>query len=308
MFSNPSPIVIFAFNRLYHLQETVKALCVNDLAPETELWIYCDGERNDNEKAKVSAVRSYCHSISGFKKVTVVEREKNYGLSRNIIEGVSELLNKYETIIVLEDDLLTSPHFLRYMNEGLQIYERDKDVISIHGYLLPIKEKMPETFFLKGADCFGWATWKNKWSYFEKDGTILLDQLNSRKLTSDFDFNSSYPYTKMLQDQINGINDSWAVRWYASAFLLNMYTLYPGRSLVFHNGGDNSGTNAGVESMLDCTLSETPVKVIWQQPTQYTPAYLAFSAFMKKMANPGLYLRIKRKASFYIKKIKRIGH
>ena len=124
-----------------------------------------------------------------------------------------------DKVIVLEDDLVTSPHFLQYMNDGLGIYERDDRVISIHGYSYPVHGKLPETFFLRGADCLGWATWKRGWDLFEDDGQRLLNELERRNLTRSFDFDGSYPYTQMLRDQIAGSNSSWAVRWYASAFL-----------------------------------------------------------------------------------------
>ena len=151
---------------------------------------------------------------------------------------------------MLEDDLLTSPYFLDFMNEGLSIYEEDEKVISIHGYVYPISEKLPETFFLRGADCWGWATWKRGWDLFEPDGGLLLNKLEESKQTEEFDFNRSYPYTQMLKDQINGKTNSWAVRWYASAFLQNKYTLYPGKSLVSNIGGDGSGTNTGLNQFI----------------------------------------------------------
>ena len=144
----------------------------------------------------------------------------------------------------MEDDLVTSPHFLQYMNESLDLYQQEERVISIHAYMYPVKEELPETFFLRGADCWGWATWKRSWQLFESDGAKLLEQLNSQNLTREFNFNGSYPYVRMLKDQIKRRNNSWAIRWYASAFLANRLTLYPGASLVQNIGHDGSGVHS----------------------------------------------------------------
>ena len=153
------------------------------------------------------------------------------------------MLEKYDGVIVLEDDLLTSRHFLKYMNNALKIYEKDDEVVSIHGYIYPVKKPLTETFFLKGADCWGWGTWKRGWKLFEADGSKLLKEIEDRQLIKEFDFTGSYPYTEMLRDQIAGRNNSWAIRWYASAFLKNKLTLYPGKSLVFNAGFDGGGTH-----------------------------------------------------------------
>jgi hypothetical protein len=127
------------------------------------------------------------------------------------------------------------------MNEGLSLYKDDESVASIHGYLYPISCNLPETFFLRGANCWGWATWQRAWVKFETNGSLLLKELKNKKLESIFDLDNSYPYYRMLKDQIRGRNNSWAVRWHASTFLLNMYTLYPGRTLVENIGMDGSG-------------------------------------------------------------------
>ena len=131
------------------------------------------------------------------------------------------------------------------MNEGLKLYAHDHRVVSIHGYSYPVIDPLPETFFLRGADCWGWATWRRGWAVFEPDGPTLLGEIRQRGLDRDFDFDGSYAYTRMLEEQIAGQNDSWAVRWYASAFLRLMLTLYPGSSQVQNIGADGSGSHVG---------------------------------------------------------------
>lgn len=237
-----APIVLFVYNRLWHTKKTIEALQENTLARDSELYIYSDSSKTHNDKQAVSEVREFLSSINGFKTITIIEREENYGLANSIIDGVTTIVERFGKVIVLEDDLVTSPYFLQYMNDALMLYESDKSVASIHGYIYPI-EGLPECFFIRGADCWGWATWKRAWDIFESDGQILLQKLITRKLQNEVDFNGSYQYTKMLEDQIAGKNNSWAIRWYISAFLEGMLTLYPGKSYVENIGNDGSGTH-----------------------------------------------------------------
>lgn len=238
-----APVILFVYNRPFHTKNTVRALQKNTLASQSELFIYSDGAKNDNQRESVNAVREYLKEIEGFKKVTVIERYTNFGLANSIIDGVTKIVNEFGKVIVLEDDLVTSPYFLAYMNDGLKLYENDKNIASIHGYIYPI-DNLPDTFFIRGADCWGWGTWKRAWNVFEPDGKILLEKLKSRGLQNEADFNGSYQYTKMLEDQIIGKNNSWAIRWYISAFLEDMLTLYPGKSFVENIGNDGSGTHS----------------------------------------------------------------
>lgn len=256
-----APITIFVYNRAGHLSSTIEALKKNKFAKKSELFIYSDGPKNEEDRKKVWEVRDYIKTINGFKRVTITEREENLGLAESIITGVTDIVNKYGKIIVLEDDLITSPYFLKFMNDGLNMYSKENDVISIHGYFYPIKGKLPKIFFIRGADCLGWATWKRGWDLFEKNGAKLLQKLKKKQLTHKFDLEGTYPYTRMLAKQVQKKNDSWAIRWYASAFLHNKLTLYPGKTLVLHTGNDGSGTNFGKSHELDGVLSQQPIKI-----------------------------------------------
>lgn len=256
----PAPIVLFTYNRLWHTQKTIEALLRNPLAKNSELIVYSDAARNAENADDVAAVREYLSSISGFWSLSIVLRDKNFGLATSIIHGVTEVLTKYDCVIVLEDDLVTSPYFLSYMNEALERFKEDERVISIHGYVYPVTP-LPEAFFLPGADCWGWATWRRGWELFNPDGEYLLRKLRCHKLEKAFDFNGSYGYTNMLIDQIAGVNDSWAIRWYASAFLQEKLTLYPGRSLVRNIGNDSSGTHCNASTSFDVELSTSPVSL-----------------------------------------------
>lgn len=257
----PAPIALFVYNRPDHARRTIEALAKNELAAGSDLIVYSDGPKNQAAAPRVAEVRDLLETVTGFRSLKVVTRDHNRGLAQSIISGVTETIAAHERVIVLEDDMITSPHFLRYMNEALDLYEGDDEVISIHGYVYPVGQRLPETFFLRGADCWGWATWKRGWALFEPDGRKLLSEIRQRGAERDFDFNGTYPYTGMLADQIAGRNDSWAVRWYASAFLKGKLTLYPGRSLVHNIGLDSSGAHCRSTNVLDTELAAGPPRV-----------------------------------------------
>ena len=302
MISTFAPILLFVFARPDHTRHTLKALAANALADHSDLIVYADAARDESEALKVRAVRDLVNAASGFRSVTVNERETNYGLARNIIEGVTEICNRYGRVIVLEDDMVTSPHFLAYMNEALERFEDDDRVASIHGYVYPVEQLLPEAFFLPGADCWGWSTWRRAWSHFNPDGQYLLDELKRRKLLNAFDFNGAYPYSKMLEGQIKGANDSWAIRWYASAFLAGKLTLYPGRSLVHNIGHDSSGAHCGISNTYDAELSSTPIDLRQVQVAPSAEGWAAFEAFFRR-AHGSLATRVLHRVKQIVNKI-----
>ncbi len=256
-----APIVLFVYNRPWHVPQIVEALQKNELAESSELFIFSDGPRSEKDRKKVSEVREYCKTISGFKSVTLIEREQNLGLANSIITGVTDIINRYGRIIVLEDDMVTSPYFLKFMNEALEFYADEEKVSSIHGYIYPVKAQLPETFFLRGADCWGWATWKRGWNLFETDGSKLLYELKENNLLRKFDLNGTYPYARMLKDQTKGKNHSWAIRWHASLFLKEKLTLYPGMSLIHNTGNDESGTHCSATDIFNTAIAKRPIRI-----------------------------------------------
>ncbi|GMU85178.1 MAG: hypothetical protein AMXMBFR48_04200 [Ignavibacteriales bacterium] len=251
-----APIALFVYNRPKHTKNLIDSLLMNKESGESELIVFSDAPKHD-KVAGVTEVRQYINTITGFKSVRIVERKANYGLAKSIIDGVSTLFEEHACLIVLEDDLVVSPHFLAYMNDGLNIYAEDSQVGSIHGYVYPVKHPLPETFFLRGGDCWGWATWKRAWSYFEPDGRKLLSEIKTRRLIKEFDFNNAYPYYRMLQKLVDGRNSSWAVRWHASLFLRDMLTLYPGTSFVNNQGADDTGTHLKSTNVFEVSVAQS---------------------------------------------------
>lgn len=245
-----APIAIFCYNRLDHLVHTIESLKLNYLSDQSEIYIFSDGAKDSNSILQVEKVREYINDLDGFKSISVIESSINKGLSRSIIEGVTHVLSKYDRLIVLEDDLVSSKYFLTFMNDALNIYKNNNEVSCINGYSYPIKN-LPNTFFLKGADCWGWGTWKDDWKLFEEDGKKLLNKIKAKNLVHEFNFYSLTRNFKMLADQIIGKNDSWAIRWHASLFLKNKLCLFPGKTLIKNIGFDNTGTHGKTHSIYD---------------------------------------------------------
>ena len=165
-----APIIVFVYNRPHHTKQTLEALKKNTIASQSELYIFSDGAANNDLKAKINEVRNYVKDIRGFKKTTLIERRQNLGLANSIIDGVTRIINKHGKVIVLEDDIVTSPYFLKFMNDALNFYEKKKDVWHISGWNYPIDNKgLNDVFFWRLMNCWGWATWSDRWVNFEKN-------------------------------------------------------------------------------------------------------------------------------------------
>ena len=256
-----APILLFAYNRPRHLQHTVEALAHNPLAQESELFVFSDGARTEDDREDVELVRSYIHTIEGFKTVHRIERDRNYGLAANIIDGVTDIVNRYGRVIVLEDDLVTAPGFLQFMNDALDTYADELRVGHIQAYDFTQNPRLPETFLIKFTGSWGWATWQRAWQHFNPDGQYLLNELHRRHLTRRFDFNGKYGFTRMLRRQVEGKNNSWAIRWNASLFLQDILSLNVGRSLVQNEGFDGSGTHCGADHLYEARLYKERLRV-----------------------------------------------
>lgn len=239
-----TPIALFVYNRPQHTQQTVEALLLNAEAKDSDIYIFSDAAKNERANAAVAEVRSYIKQISGFNSIEIIEREKNWGLANSVIDGVTRLCKDFGKVIVLEDDLVVSPHFLEYMNAGLEKYQSDEKVMQIAGYMFPVEVNThDDALFLPLTSSWGWATWQRAWQHFDPNakGYDLLK--NDSKLRKSFDLRDKYPYFKMLESQKTKKVDSWAIRWYLSVFLLDGLVLYPKKSLVGNYGFDGSGVN-----------------------------------------------------------------
>ncbi len=256
-----APIALFTYSRAEHTKGVVESLLQNKEASESELYIFSDGPKTEDKRCAVEMNRQYIYTISGFKSIHIIEHEKNKGLANSLIAGITEIVNKYGRVIVVEDDLILSPYFLQFMNDALDKYANDDRVSAISAFLNPIDCEAPETFFLRYFACWGWATWKRGWDLMNLDTKDLLKKIRFK--THDFNIGGYGGFYGMLYCQKVGLVDSWAVRFYASSYLAGKLVLFPGQSLALQNGMDGTGTHSGnAPTMYDnMKLSANPIKL-----------------------------------------------
>lgn len=257
-----APIVLFAYNRPEHLKRCVESLAQNTLAAESHLYVVCDGAKDITDKPLTEQVRNIARKINGFGQLTLIERKTNYGLANNIMDAVTSIVNEHGRIIVVEDDLVLAPYFLQFMNDALNAYANEPRVGHIQACDFTKDASLPDTFLIRWTGSWGWGTWQRAWKLFRPNGTELLRELEERRLTSTFDFNNAYGFTRMLRRQIEGKNNSWAIRWNATLFLNDMLSLNVGRSLVQNEGFDGSGTNCGGGGLYASDLYKGRLEVV----------------------------------------------
>jgi hypothetical protein len=289
-----APVALFAYRRPDHTAACVAALAANPEAAVTDLVAFLDGPRGEADWEAVERTKGVLQSAKGFATVEVVARPTNVGLARNVSAGLTEVLAARGRVIALEDDLVVSPAFLRYINSGLDLYADDEKIASIHGYVYPTGCTLPSSFFLRGADCWGWGTWERAWKHYEADASRLAERLNVCSWQKEFDFLGAYPYRRMLRDAAAGKVDSWAIRWYASTFVDGMYTLYPGKSMVQNNGHDGTGSHGGPTSRYETSLSMEAPHLEALTPGTNQAAFDAFREYFLSL-KPSLGIRIARR-------------
>jgi hypothetical protein len=240
-----APIVVFTYNRPESTQKTIEALKLNDLANESDLFIYSDGPKNINVLAKVTNVREYLKTINGFKSITIIEREENLGLANSVIEGVSEIIQKYGKVIVVEDDLVTSRNFLLFMNQALSFYETNQKVFSVAGYTFPLKslnDSIQDYYVGYRASSWGWGTWADRWANI--DWGVSTYNNFKQNLFVQYKFTrGGIDLPRMLKKQMSGQINSWAIRWCYNQFVQDTYTVFPTISKVQNIGFGEDATH-----------------------------------------------------------------
>jgi GR25 family glycosyltransferase involved in LPS biosynthesis len=243
----PAPIVIFAYNRPWHLSQMLESLRNNFLAEESHITIFCDGPKQGagmEDLQRIEEVRSIARSQTWAKRLDVIASEVNKGLANSVIDGVSKILDQYGRIIVVEDDVILSPYFLEFMNDALEVYENESRVLSIGSWnYFYHPDTLKNNFFLTMPDTIAWATWSRSWNLFRPDSKNLLQELNAKGLTRKFNLDGQYDFETMLKAQAEGKISSWAIRWTAVAVLNNTLSLYPARALSKHAGFGTDATN-----------------------------------------------------------------
>ena len=257
-----APIALFAYNRPEHTEKTLLSLADNVLFDRSRVFIFSDGPKNAEDYKKVLQVRSLLKRMAQLGDIRIIESEKNVGLAGSIIGGITKVLSEYDRIIVVEDDLMFSRYFLKYMNDALEIYASDDKVMHVSGYMFPIKTSdLGSTFFYNQASSWGWGTWSRAWRYFNPDPWDLYEEIRSRNLLKRYDFDSSAEYLWHLKKNIDGKINTWAIKWHTSIFLRDGLCLYPSKSLVENMGHDGTGSHCQESGIYDVNLSEKPISV-----------------------------------------------
>jgi len=300
MSASLAPIVLFVYNRPDHTRRTIEALVKNTGARESELFIYSDAPKNASAEASVMAVRTYLKAISGFKQVTITERERNWGLADSIVDGVSTIVNQYGKVVVLEDDIVTSPHFLTYMNQALALYEHDDRVMHVSGYFHPVDPKgLPDTFFYNQASCWGWGTWKRAWQTYNGDTSALYTQLRTKPIAHEY----YVACLSQLRGNLRGSITTWAAKWQASILLHRGLCLHPAHSYVTNIGHDGSGIHSERNasfSVVPEELNQTPTLNKVPDFTEHQEAAQRADTFMRTL-RPSLLKRVTKRILWYVK-------
>ena len=274
-----APIALFTYNRADKTKKVVESLIQNKEAKYSDLFIFSDGPKTEAKAAGVAENRKYIHIISGFNSVNIIEREKNWGLANNLIAGITEVINKYGKVIVVEDDLILSPYFLKFMNDGLEKYNDDDRVGTICGYVLPVKKSLPETYFLYFMHPWGWATWKRSWELLNTDTNYLLRKMRFK--VKKFNLGGNCGSYGNLYCQKVGLVDSWYIRFYASLFLNKKINLFPGITMVTNSGMDGSGTHCGkdLQNTNNFEIGIKPIEIKTIKVEEAESVYNIFKAF-----------------------------
>lgn len=254
-----APIILFVYNRPDTTAQTLRALRANDLAGVSRLFVFADGAKPEADSATreaIAAVRQVIRSEPWCGEVNFIERTDNLGLAASIIAGVTDIIGRYDRVIVLEDDLITAPGFLTFMNDGLLKYADEPKVFGLTGFKAPSKRPNDaNTFFLPVMSSWSWATWRDRWGTVSFDGPDLLQKVEARGPVSDLDLNG-YPFGEMLKQQVAGKINSWAIRFYASMFLQERWFMYPSRSLVRNIGFGTAATHTRNKHFLERVVIE----------------------------------------------------
>jgi hypothetical protein len=290
------PVVIFAYKRPMLLKKCLESLELCDNAKNYKIHIYIDGPQNNTDLLLIEETSRVASKQWAFKQVVIINRNMNLGLRQSIKEGLTEVFDKYDAAIIIEDDLQFHPKFLSFVSNGLDKYGNEKTVASIQGFSL-IEQNSSESYFLPGADCWGWGTWSDRWGTVSWDSKYLLNQIVSQKLEKQFNFNNSYNFTKLLRLNSEGKISSWAIDWQASMFLQGRVSLYPPINLVYNLGDGVEASNTSDSLDFLPKLSE---KELWSYPNtvkvlesiynevstaylMFVPKYKIFVKYFKKL-------------------------
>lgn len=283
-----APIAVFAFKRPDHLRSTLTALQANPEFSSSPVHVFCDGPRTVAEETDVLAARKVVRMLVP-QHAVIIERQVNLGLDRSIISGVTELCDKYGSVIVIEDDLEVAPNFLAYMNAALNRYASESEVMQISGYQFPVSLLGPgSAIFLPYTTSWGWATWQRAWRQLDLAVPTFSMLRDNAALRRAFDLDGSYPYFKMLNRSLERPFPNWDIVFYTNVFSMQGVVLHPLVSLVRNNGFDGSGNNCG--SFATKPVYFGPGGNSFRLPERPIIDTVAYAAIKKHLCKESMYL------------------
>jgi len=254
-----APVVVFTYNRPAHTKRMIESLRTNPEFKISPVTIYCDAPKRAEHEDAVRETREVVRSMAP-EGARIIERDSNLGLARSIISGVEEHVSRHGRAIIAEDDLVFTSGALGFLNSALDRYAEHDRVKHVSAYMYPIRKAVPDAFFYREATCWGWATWARAWAQFEPDAGKLVEQIDARRLRHDYNVDGSGYFYQMLVKQRNGELDSWAIRWYASIFLIGGLSLHPRRSFVENLGFDGTGVHCNIDDRFIVAPTKKPVR------------------------------------------------
>lgn len=301
-----APIVLFVYNRPEHTQKTLQALKENELASQSELYIFSDGPKDEKNAGKIYEVRKILRTWKergDFLNVYISEAKTNRGLANSVIDGVSQIIGKYGKVIVLEDDIVTDAMFLTYMNQALDYYEKNDRIWSVSGYVMPmksLKKYSKDVFFFYRGCSWGWGTWKDRWDMNDWDMSVYYDFRKDRQGVKQFE-RGGKDLPRMMEWQIKGKIDSWAVRWYYWQSKYDMFTVYPRVSLVENTGCDGTGTHTSNKDIYGRSISKEKKKELQLEQLELNRKV---TKEFWEICSATLWFRVKRKLEKILKLLK----
>lgn len=279
-----APVALFIYKRREHARRTIASLQVCDGYAESPIFVFADGPLHSRDRAAVEQTRALARAELGDRAV-FLEREANLGIDQSIIEGVTQLCERFGKAVIVEDDLVVSPFFLQFLNRALQRYQDEPRVMQVSGYMFDVPQlrQQNQGIFLPKTTSWGWATWKRAWDYFDPSADGWEERLRDGEARRRFDLDGHFAYSKMLARQMRRSVGAWDIRWYYTVFAHDGLVLFPPRTLVTNVGFDGSGTHDRLalpthQAPLEMAVSfDLPTAV--QESSQKSHVFESISAF-----------------------------
>ena len=303
-----SPICLFVYKRYDTTKLMLESLLACPECADSELYVFMDEARNDSEADDVEKVRALFDNLQGFKAIHPYPARMNKGMARSVIDGVTTVLEKHESIIVLEDDLVVAPDFLTFMNAALEAYRDRSDIWSISGYTPNLKEieqyDKNSVFLVPRAQCWGWATWSDRWETVDWEVSDFNYLARNKKRRKAFDMGGNDLFRTLEMEHRERI-ESWAVRWAYAASKQKMWTVNPMLSKVQNIGLKSSTSHVGwhderhnVELLGNKTIIDSNV-----QPDEKLVQAFKKHHDLGLISKIGYYMRLHNLGYDFIKKI-----